>query len=404
MHAPLIRRVRLRNYKSIQSCDVELGALTFLVGPNGAGKSNFVDALRFVKDALDVTLGFAVSERSGIGEVRRKGSRTGHPTHVGIRLEFELPSGSTGRYAFDVSAKSGGDYAVQKEQCVIVPAEGLGTPESFTVEQGAVDWTLGAAPPPRSPDRLFLVTASGYPEFRPVFDSLTHMGFYNLNPVAIMSPQKADPGLLLRRDGANIASVLAYLAKLHPAAKRRIEEYLGAVVPGIRGVERIPAGPLETLEFRQEADGAGSAVRFAAASMSDGTLRALGVLVALLQPGNGDGPGATLVGIEEPELALHPAASGVLLDALSEASERVQVIVTSHSTALLDSDAIATETLRAVTVDRGKTVIGPIDDVGRTALAEHLFTAGELLRLDQLRPHAAAFRDASRQLDLFSSR
>jgi predicted ATPase len=404
MGSPLIRRVRLRNYKSIQSCDVELGNLAFLIGPNGAGKSNFVDALRFVKEALDVTLEFAVNERSGIAEVRRKGSKTGHPTHVGIRLDFELPSGVSGWYAFDISAKTGGEYAIQKEGCSVFSAEGIGSPESFTVEEGRADWTLGAKPPPVSADRLFLGPASGYPEFRPVFDALTHMGFYNLNPDAIRRPQHADPGQLLKRDGVNIASVLANLTKAHPDVKRRIEDYLGAVVPGISGVQRVPAGPLETLEFHQQAGRTDSAVKFAATSMSDGTLRALAVLVALLQPGNGDGRGATLVGIEEPELALHPAASGVLLDALSEASERVQVIVTSHSTALLDNPEIATETLRAVTVDRGRTVIGPIDEAGRKTLAEQLFTPGELLRLDQLRPQESAYEEAAKQLNLFSSK
>ena len=50
--ASLLRRVKIRDYKSIAYCDVELGPLTVLVGRNGAGKSNFLDALGFVADAL----------------------------------------------------------------------------------------------------------------------------------------------------------------------------------------------------------------------------------------------------------------------------------------------------------------------------------------------------------------
>ena len=61
--------------------------------------------------------------------------------------------------------------------------------------------------------------------------------------------------------------------------------------------------------------------------MSDGTMRALGVLIALFQ-GNPDYL-PKLVGIEEPETALHPAASAALREALQKASERTQVIVTS---------------------------------------------------------------------------
>ena len=50
-----LHRVRLNNYRSIGACDVRLGQLTFLVGRNGSGKSNFVDALRFVSDSLNLS-------------------------------------------------------------------------------------------------------------------------------------------------------------------------------------------------------------------------------------------------------------------------------------------------------------------------------------------------------------
>jgi predicted ATPase len=49
---PLLQRVMLKNCKSIEACNVELGPLAFLVGLNGSGKSNFIDALRFVADSL----------------------------------------------------------------------------------------------------------------------------------------------------------------------------------------------------------------------------------------------------------------------------------------------------------------------------------------------------------------
>jgi predicted ATPase len=74
--------------------------------------------------------------------------------------------------------------------------------------------------------------------------------------------------------------------------------------------------------------------------MSDGTLRAFGVLVAPFQgAGNGE-IGRRLVGIEEPEVALHPAAASVLRDSLHDASESAQILVTSHSPDLLDADSI----------------------------------------------------------------
>jgi predicted ATPase len=67
--APLITRVRLKNYKSVASCDVRLGPLTILVGPNGSGKSNFVDALAFLAQAERSTPAVAVEERGGLEEI-----------------------------------------------------------------------------------------------------------------------------------------------------------------------------------------------------------------------------------------------------------------------------------------------------------------------------------------------
>lgn len=77
---------------------------------------------------------------------------------------------------------------------------------------------------------------------------------------------------------------------------------------------------------------------------------------------------------------------GALGEALSDASERVQVLVTSHSADLLDNDAIRESAILAAASRHGRTMIGPLDRVGRSALHKRLFTAGELLRMDQLRP------------------
>ena len=109
-----ITKVMLRHYKSIANCDVALSELTLLVGPNGAGKSNFLDALCFVRDSLRESLDYAVRQRGGINEVRRRSG--GHPTHLGIRLDFAFDEFS-GHYAFEVGALSSAGFKVAREQC-----------------------------------------------------------------------------------------------------------------------------------------------------------------------------------------------------------------------------------------------------------------------------------------------
>lgn len=379
-----LTRVVLRNYKSIGACDVRLGPLCFLVGPNGAGKSNFLDALRFVADALRTSLEHVFRDRGGINEVRRRSG--GHPTHFGVRLEFSLPSGMTGFYAFQIGAKAPSGFEVQKEECRIHPSDPLAPETWFEVKDRTVRTSIGVAVPPAVPDRLYLVNAAGLPDFRPVYDALSRMGFYNLSPDRIREPQIPDPGELLARDGSNLASVLGRLGRDDPAVKERIIAYLGSVVPGVTDVDEKTLGPMETIEFRQRVAGARDPWRFPASGMSDGTLRALGILVALFQSRGREGLRVPLVGIEEPEIALHPAAAGVLLDALREASHQTQVVVTSHSPDLLDDAQLDSREILAVVADGGVTRIGSLDEAGRSALQDRLYTAGELLRLNQLAP------------------
>ncbi len=376
---PFLTRVVLRNYKSIAACDVRLGPLTYLVGANGAGKSNFLDALHLVRDALIGSLDNALNVRSGLSEVRRRSS--GHPTHFGIRLEFRLRTGQPGHYAFNVGALSGGGYEVQTEECVL---EGVGKGPFFKLERGKLKATSETTFPAVTSDRLALVSVSGLAVFRPVFDALTAMGFYNLNPKLIRELQTPQDGRLLKSAGDNIASVIGHLERTAPESMRIIQEYLQIVVPMVHGVERTPVGPMESLSFRQDMAGAKHPWKFLAQSMSDGTLRALGVLTALFQGNLDHAP--TVIGIEEPETALHPAASGALREALQRASEHTQIIVTSHSPDLLDDVRLSADALLAVEANAGETHIARIDEASRIALRDHLFSAGELLRLNQLAP------------------
>ena len=131
--------------------------------------------------------------------------------------------------------------------------------------------------------------------------------------------------------------------------------------------------------------------------MSDGTLRALGALVAVMQLVKRTQP-ASLVGIEEPETALHPAAAGILMDALREAGTHTQVLITTHSPDLLDQISPEKgDRLMAVQASRGTTEIGPVDEASLKAIENHLYSPGELLRMDQLEPNASHISQQAKQ-------
>ena len=396
MSSPVfVSQLTLRNFKSIAACRLKLGPLTFLVGPNGSGKSNCLDSLRLVADSLRTSLDHALRDRGTIKEVRRRSG--GHPNHFAIRLDLSMRDGSVGHYSFQVGARESGGFEVQAEECCLT----RGLEESFyRVERGEVVKSSLQIGPAAYSDRLYLVAASGLPEFRPVYDALSGMEIYNLNPKEIGAMQRPDAGELLRRDGGNAASVFH---KLPDPAKAQINSYLSRIVRGVADAETQILGSQETVEFRQTVKGQKHPWRFLAASMSDGTLRAFGVLLALFQGHSGQRRSPPLIGLEEPEVALHPAASGILLAALREAATRTQVMVTSHSPDLLDDGSIPTDAILAVDNEDGVTRIAPIDEAGRSVLKDKLFTPGELLRQNQLTPDPLAVEAIGneRQLPLF---
>ncbi|MER7205722.1 AAA family ATPase [Streptosporangium sp. NPDC000239] len=167
--------------------------------------------------------------------------------------------------------------------------------------------------------------------------------------------------------------------------KARIDDYLGAMVPEALGVDERLVDKYSAVELRTR-----DAERpFGPEAISVGTLHAAGVPAALFQPAVLDGQ-AELVAVEEPETALHPAAAGALFDALTEASEFVQVVITTQSAELLDRDGIDPASVRVVAMENGVTVVGEIDGVSRTLLEEGHAILGELLRDGQLRPETGA--------------
>ena len=398
MDRSFIRRVTIRNYKSIAACQIGLHELMFLVGRNGSGKSNFLDALRFVSESLSTSLDHALRDRGTIKDVRRRSG--GHPNHFSIRLDFELPSGYTGYYSFRVGAKPGGGFEVQTEECRIVGLDALASEHYYRVESGQLKKASFATGPACLSDRLYLVVASGLPEFRPLFDGLSRIEVYNLNPEKLREMQKPDPNKFLRRDGSNAASVLQ---RLPLETRQIINEHLSQIVPGIKEANTMTMGLQETIEFKQSVAGQKHPWQFLASSMSDGTLRAFGILLSVFQSVGASDSQPLLIGLEEPEIALHPAASSILLSALREGARHCQIIVTSHSPDLLNNADIDTDSLLSVESDEGLSKIGPIDEVGRKMLRERLFTAGELLQLNQLKTDPDAVRDVKheRSLKLF---
>ncbi|MDF1522196.1 MAG: AAA family ATPase [Trueperaceae bacterium] len=368
----MITRLRVRNFKSIRSVDVSLPGLAVFVGENGSGKSNLLDALRFVKEALDDNLDHAIRERGGIAEVRRRSS--GHPTHLSIDVDVSTQEVNA-TYGFQIAAVAGGGYVVSREFCHIHEVSGSG-PSGFEIENGVAVGESGLHAQVDARD-LYLRAVSGVPPFASVYRALRSIGILNPNAGLLREYQKPDASEYLSRDGRNLASIVKRMAERDPGSLDRVIAYLAKLVPGVRSVKHRQAGPRETLVFDQEWDN-GAAWEFFATSMSDGTLRAVALLIAIQQEG------VLTIGIEEPEVALHSGAARVLADALVEASAGTQIVITTHSPDLLDHEALARNGVFLVRMNRGVTTVEPMPAYLVHVVQEGLFTVGELLRLGQL--------------------
>ncbi|MFE7812534.1 AAA family ATPase [Streptomyces sp. NPDC057433] len=397
LHRPLpfITRVRIDNYKSIAHCDVTLGRFTVLLGLNAAGKSNFLDALRFVRDALVEGPAEAVAARGGWGEVLRRVPEPAISCTIGV--EFQLPAIAdgagpwVGRYeiilaplATSVAGQDAGPAGpgvrIQREFCEMrrPGAKGQAEAERFLVRDRAGTGRR---------QKLLELSRMGEEEpFADLHAALMEMFFYSPDLSVLREARPSTPSFgALGEDGGSLGPALAALGEQE---RDRVSQYLGVIVPGV-----VEVGPTDP-----SADYIAARVSFApdretephvfrAESMSEGTIRAIGLLTALFQPDARDG-WIPLIAVEEPELALHPLAAGALYDALTEASEHVQVLATTQSAELFDRKEADLSAIRVVAAEHGVTVIGEVDPVSRSIVADGLATTAELLRSDQLRPVA----------------
>jgi predicted ATPase len=374
-----ITRVRLRHFRTLAGADVRLGGLVFLVGPNGSGKSNFLDALGLVSQGVGSSLEGALRERGGVAQVRRRAP--GRPDRFLVALSFEGP-GLSGGYEIQVAGARGGGFRVVREAC---EAEYGGRRAAFRVADGEVAMATERRLPGADSGQLLLSRLGRHGVFGAVHEGLARARVYDPEPRAMRVPGPAGDGRALLPDAANAAAVLHRMGRsaCGAADRRRLESYLREIVPGLAGVRCRAAGGAETVEFGQVVAGAAHPWRFTAASVSDGTLRALAVLLALFAPAAG---GFGVVAVEEPEAALHPAAVAVLGRALRDAAGRRQVLVTTHSPELLDDEDLAADEVRAVRCAAGVTTVGEPAEPAAFALRAGLETAGALLRGGELVP------------------
>lgn len=391
---PVIRSLILKRFRSVPAERVELDNSTFLVGRNGSGKSNLVDAFSFLADAMAMPLQAVFDKRGGISAVRNRTSGSGYPPNLAIGVVFGKLNGDVegGRYAFEVKALPNHGFAVVREWC---STHRRGSHFAFNRVKNKITTSVEGLKPALDSASLALPLVGGHAHFAPVLRTLSAMRVYSIEPAKLREMQDPDAGTSLRSDGSNATSVVDEIARQSSSDMARICEFLAAIDPNTKRVRIVKHGNRLSFEFTQEG-GKSGLLKFEAFSVSDGTLRALGLLAAVYQR-----PPPSLVAIEEPEATIHPGALGVVLDALWHAGRNMQLVVTTHSPELLDAKWIRGKNLRIVSWHDGATRITPVSEMSRDALRDHLMGAGELLRSNILEAPETLPEIEPARLDLF---
>lgn len=368
------------NFKAFREVDLRPGPLTAIVGANAAGKSSLVDIFRFISDSLRLSLYTALERRGGVQAVRH--SSPTRPRNCKIWIELAFADDFRGFYTFRVRSEAGGHYSVPEEICTLKIGDTLIA--SLTLKNGSVtervspffgDPFPGLDTGAVEPTALGLPVFGTFPELAPLLRHLRALRTYSIVPQQLREWQDPDEGVELLPDGSNAASVLRNLAD---DDRRELMEMLAYVVPGILAVNAIHHGNKLTLRFTQRAR-EGKRNQFEALQMSDGTLRLLGILLALYQPRT---PG--FLAIEEPEATIHVAALQALIEVFQARSDRTQIVLTTHSADILDS--IDVDAIHLVTASDGNARLAPVSRESRQAIQTALFTPGELLRSGALEP------------------
>lgn len=369
------RRVSLRNYRSIETATVDLPPFSVLVGPNGSGKSNFADAIVFARD-VGADAATAVERRGGIVGVRRWRKTKPYDVSVCVRASknLDLAESDYIEHAFTIHSKNEGRWNFSRES-IEVKASGQSKLTLDRVKDQVVAKPVRSFFPksiPSTTSAMLYVRQMLPLSSRSVLSNVRRI---RLNADAMRQPQLANEKARLEEDGSNVASIVNHFIRTKRIGF--IVDALAKIIPGLVDISAPSAGRYLSLQFTQSQAG-GHHAAFSATEMSEGALRALGIIIAAQEIRRDQ-----LLIIEEPEVNLHPGATAVLFDVLKGASDRGAVLITTHSAELLD--AAGDEEILVCDYRTGVTRIGRLAAPQRKVVREGLFSVAQLMRSEPLR-------------------
>ncbi len=350
----VVTHLHVAGYRSIRDLDLRLSKVNVLVGANGCGKSNLYRALHLLAEAAQGRLALAFAEEGGFPSALWAGKPGLDPVRMTVAAtidgaeyamtcglptpdKYQIDPSRAGRYALDTAF--GRDPEIKEERIVMASS---GRKIEFLTRHGrravVVDQEGQRTDYPVELDRresalAQLLEPHRYPELGALRAELTTWRFYHGFRTDAHSPIRAPQvGVftpILQHDGRDCAAALQTI--IEHGNHDRVQELIRRAIPGARLKLDIDR---ERAVFEIQLGMRGMTRKLRARELSDGTLRYLCLVAALLSPRP-----ASLLALNEPETSLHPDLILPLAELVADAARRSQLWVTTHSRALADAIA-----------------------------------------------------------------
>ena len=329
---PRIEYLKIRNYRVLKNLEFRnMTPLTVFLGPNGSGKSTIFDVFAFLSECFTVGLRKAWDKRGRFKEILSRGSEG----NLEIELKYrEKPESPLITYHLSIGERPGNPYVA--EEWLHWRRGQKGKPFRFLdFREGRGKVITGEQPDEKderveevldSPEMLAVNTLGQFAKHPRVsalrrFITGWHLSYLTADDTR--GTPDAGPQERLSATGDNLPNVIQYLREQHNDRLEKILKILSKRVPRL---QRVDAEIMQDGRLLLQIMDAPFDRPILAKFTSDGTLKMLAYLTLLYDP---DPP--QLIGIEEPENYLHPRLLPELAEECRSATDRTQLMVTTHS-------------------------------------------------------------------------
>lgn len=335
---PRIESLRVENYRALRKVELDkLTPMTVLLGPNGSGKSTVFDVFNFLSECFQFGLRHAWDRRGRGKELKTRGAAgpivfdlkyRENPGIPVITYHLAIDEGNKGPEVIEEwlqwrRGKHGQPFRFLEFRRGTGRAASGDAPDSDDVR---VETNL------RSPDLIAVNTLGQFtehPRVAALREFITDWYVSYLSIDSTRNQPEAGPQERLSKGGENLPNVVQYLKEQHP---ERLEHIFSVLRQRIPRLERVEAEPMPDGRLLLQIKDAPFEQPVLSKFASDGTMKMLAYLTVLYDP---EPP--RFIGIEEPENFLHPRLLPELAEECRAASERSQLLITSHSPFFLNA-------------------------------------------------------------------